>query len=266
MPDFSEALKHIPELLNTGTVAALVTVIDASEFVGAKLLVDEQGNSHGTLGIADLDSKVISHVAAFLASREDIRMVRAGEFAPETSFGETVLLFERIQGEPRLVICGAGHVGAALAKLASFVGYQTTLIDDREEFLAPERLTDDRIHPVLAQDWTDAVKNAVGNGKGVAIAVVTRGHNEDEQCMRAAIGLGLDYVGLIGSKRRTSIVINRLRESGASEAELKKIHAPIGLDIGAITPEEVALAIIAEIVSHRRGGTGGSLSAWRRRN
>jgi xanthine dehydrogenase accessory factor len=74
-----------------------------------------------------------------------------------------------------------------------------------------------------------------------------------------------NYVGLIGSKRRTSIVIDRLREAGASEAELQKIRAPIGLDIGAVSPEEVALAIMAEIVAERRGGAGGSLSAWRRK-
>jgi len=74
-----------------------------------------------------------------------------------------------------------------------------------------------------------------------------------------------DYVGLIGSKRRTSIVIDRLREAGISDEQLRKIRAPIGLDIGAVTPEEVALAIMAEIVAERRGGSGGSLSAWRRR-
>jgi xanthine dehydrogenase accessory factor len=83
--------------------------------------------------------------------------------------------------------------------------------------------------------------------------------------MRAVIETKPDYVGLIGSKRRTTIVINRLREAGASEEEIRKIHAPIGLDIGAVSPEEVALAIMAEIVAERRGAGGGSLSAWRRK-
>jgi xanthine dehydrogenase accessory factor len=84
--------------------------------------------------------------------------------------------------------------------------------------------------------------------------------------MQAVVPANPDYAGLIGSKRRTSIVIERLREKGATAEQLKKIHAPIGLDIGAISPEEVALAIIAEIVAVRRDASGGSLSAWRRKS
>ena len=93
---------------------------------------------------------------------------------------------------------------------------------------------------------------------------MTRGHNEDEECLRAVITTDADYVGLIGSKRRTNIVLHRLREVGAELEKLRKVHAPVGLDIGAVTPEEVALAILAEMVAERRGGTGGSLSSWRR--
>ena len=96
------------------------------------------------------------------------------------------------------------------------------------------------------------------------MAVVTRGHNEDEECMRAVMEAGPDYVGLIGSKRRTNIVLERLREAGADEARVREVRAPIGLDIGAVSPQEVALSILAEIVMRRRGGTGKPLSAWRR--
>jgi xanthine dehydrogenase accessory factor len=174
------------------------------------------------------------------------------------------LLFERIQPELRLVICGAGHVGASLARLASFIGYRATIIDDRAEFLTRDRFPDERIELMAANSWTEAVRKVVGNGHGVAVAVVTRGHNEDEECMRALVTTNPDYVGLIGSKRRTTIVIDRLRNSGANEEQLKDIRAPIGLDIGAVTPEEVALAILAEIVAERRGGKGGPLSIWRR--
>ena len=108
------------------------------------------------------------------------------------------------------------------------------------------------------------MSEAIGNGRGVSVAVVTRGHNEDEQCMKVVMRANPDYAGLIGSKRRTSIVIERLREAGIPDEHLRNIHAPIGLDIGAVTPEEVALAIMAEIVAQRRGAAGGSLSAWRR--
>ena len=162
-------------------------------------------------------------------------------------------------------MCGAGHVGASLAKLGAFLGYHTTLIDDRAEFVARDRFANQAIELVLASDWTTAVRDVIENGRGVSVAVVTRGHSEDEQCMRAVVQAQPDYMGLIGSKRRTTIVIERLREAGADEEQLRKIRAPIGLDIGAVSPEEVALAIMAEIVAERRGGNGGSLSAWRRK-
>jgi xanthine dehydrogenase accessory factor len=257
-------MRSIGELLEAGTTAVLVTLIDGSDLVGAKLLLDENGRSTGTLGSKELDAFVSASAATFLQSREEVRAFRGKELSPETDCAEYVFLFERLQPELRVVICGAGHVGGWLATFASQTGYRITLIDDREEFLKREKFPSEQIQLLLAQNWTDAVRDAVGNGKGVSIAVVTRGHNEDEQCMRAAIATNPDYVGLIGSKRRTSIVINRLREAGATEEQVKNIHAPIGLDIGAVTPEEVALAILAEIICKRRGGTGGFMSAARR--
>jgi len=259
-------MNAIPQLLDAGTMAVLVTVLESPGFVGAKLLLDENGASIGTLGGDALDEFALEHAANFLRSRDDIRAIRGEDLAPQTEFGQTLFLFERIQAEARLVICGAGHVGAALATFANMSGYRVTLIDDREEFLRPERFPSEHIELALAEDWSETVQRAIGNGKGVAVAVVTRGHNEDEQCMRAAIKTAPDYLGLIGSKRRTSIVINRLREAGATEEQVKVIHAPIGLDIGAVTPEEVALAILAEIVCVRRGGSGGFMSITRRRS
>jgi xanthine dehydrogenase accessory factor len=242
----------IEQVLERGEIAVLVTRVTGSENVGAKLLVHENGAMTGSLGDAEADAVVVAQATSFLASREDTRLF------------DSSLLFERLQPAPRLVVCGAGHVGGSLAKLAAFAGYQTTLLDDRAEFLKRNRFPETQIELVVAADWSSAVGDAVGNGRGVSVAVVTRGHNEDEQCMHAVVRANPDYVGLIGSKRRTSIVIDRLRESGVSDEQLKKIHAPIGLDIGAVTPEEVALAILAEIVAARRGARGGSLSSWRR--
>ena len=257
----------IEQVLERGDVAVLVTKVAGPEAAGAKLLIVQAGEVIGTLGDPHLDAIVHDHVARFLTSRDDTRMFAVSELAPEfPAARETLLLFERLETAPRLVICGAGHVGASLAKLASFTGYQTTLIDDRADFLKRDRFPDKQIDLVVAEDWGSAVGEAIGNGRGVSVAVVTRGHNEDEQCMRFVMSANPDYVGLIGSKRRTSIVIERLREAGVAEEKLQKIHAPIGLDIGAVSPEEVALAIIAEIVAERRGASGESLSAWRRRD
>ena len=258
--------KMIEQVLESDELGVVVTRLTGPGAVGAKLLIRENGASAGTLGDAELDSLAAAQAQRFLASREETRMFSVGEFAPEfPAARETSLLFERLQPAPRLVICGAGHVGASLARLAAFLGYRATLLDDRAEFLKGDLFPDERIELRVAEDWGSAVREAVGNGRGVSVAVVTRGHNEDEQCMQVAVRANPDFVGLIGSKRRTSIVIERLREAGVPEEQLRSIRAPIGLDIGAVTPEEVALAILSEIVAERRGGTGVPLSAWRRK-
>lgn len=257
--------KAISQLLDRGSVAVVITLMSGLEGVGSKLLIDEAGDTIGSLGNAELDTQALRRAEEFLRSRDETRMISVSEFAPDlVNASDVLLLFERLQPAPRLVVCGAGHVGAALAKLGVFVGYQTTLIDDRAEFVRADRFPEGQIELVVAQDWAESVRQAVGTGRGVAIAVVTRGHDQDEECMEAIVDVMPDYVGLIGSKRRTNIVIDNLRQSGASEDHLRNIRAPIGLDIGAISPEEVALAIIAEIVAERRGAKGGSLSAWRR--
>ena len=257
----SSIVNAIEQLLERGEVALIVTKVSGHGPIGAKLLVREGGNALGTLGDARLDSLVTNNASRFLASRDETRMINASELDPNfPAARETNLLFERLQPAPRLVICGAGHVGASLARLATFAGYHTTLIDDRADFLKRERFSEAQIDLVVANDWSEALLKAIGNGRGVSVAVVTRGHNEDEQCLRVVVRAYPDYVGLIGSKRRTSIVIDRLRESGVPEEQIRNIHAPIGLDIGAVTPEEVALAIMAEIVAERRGGTGTPLS------
>ena len=261
----TEIAERITRTISEGSTATLVTLIRAEANVGAKLLVEENGEVRGSLGSDELNERVKTRVAAFIDSHADMLVTEVKDFAPElVDFAGAQLLFERIQREPRLVICGAGHVGAALANLANLLGYQSTLIDDRQEFVTRERFPDSRIGLVAASDWAEAVRRSVGDGRGVSVVVVTRGHSEDEVCLEAFMATGADYVGLIGSKRRTRIVLERLRDAGANEEMLSKVHAPIGLDIGAVTPEEVALAIMAEIVAVRRGGEGGSLSAKRR--
>lgn len=257
--------KAIEGVLEAGAIAALATLVEGPGNIGAKLLVEEASATTGGLGAADLDSAVTEFVKRFLESRDEAHTFQVAEFAPQlTNWAQAKILCERIETEPRLVICGAGHVGASLARLANFIGYRATLIDDRAEFLTRELFPDEKIELIAASNWHDAVRDAIGNGRGVSVAVVTRGHNEDEECMRAVITTHADYMGLIGSKRRTNIVLDRLRQAGADEERLKNVHAPIGLDIGAVTPEEVALAIMAEIVAARRGGKGESLSAWRK--
>ena len=264
----------IRELLEEGLTGALATLMDSPKAesnearVGAKLLVKESGDKVGSLGNDELDSVVTQHSLAFLRARDDAKTFRVVEFAPQLEqFSGALVLFERIEAEPRLVIAGAGHVGASLARLAALVGYRVTLIDDRAEFVARELFAsphEQSIELIAAKSWSNALRAAIGSGRGVSVAIVTRGHKQDEDCLQAVIDSNPDYIGMIGSKRRTNFVLDKLREEGADEDRLKRVRAPIGLDIGAVSPEEVALAILAEIVAERRRGSGAPLSAWRR--
>ena len=259
----------IRAVLEKGSRAVLVTLVQSSLLrVGAKLLVRDDQTASGDLGDQSLNAAVFAEATKFLAGRDEARTVRVSEIAPELpDFAESSVLFERIEIEPQLVVAGAGHVGAALARLAALVRYRVTLIDDRAEFVAREMFaspSEKLIELISKESWAEAIRNAVGNGHGVSIAIVTRGHKQDEECLRAALSANPDYIGMIGSKRRTNIVLDKLREEGCAEDRLQKVRAPIGLDIGAVSPEEVALAILAEIVAERRGGMGGSMSSWRR--
>jgi xanthine dehydrogenase accessory factor len=267
----SEAIRDV---LESGSAAVLATLLDSPVSdsnrlrIGAKLLVIESLETLGSFGESQLDNAVAQQASSFLKTRDDARALRVEEFAPELEkFRAAMILFERIEAEPRLVIAGAGHVGASLARLASLVGYRVTLVDDRPEFVGRDLFaspTEQSIELVLAEDWADSMRAAIASGRGVSVAIVTRGHKQDEDCLRAAVSSNPSYVGMIGSKRRTNIVLDKLREEGAYEEQLKKVRAPIGLDIGAVAPEEVALAILAEIVAERRGGSGEPLSSWRR--
>src|ERR1041384_3703304 len=259
----------IRDVLDEGSRAVLITVSRSERLaIGGKLLVKANREVVGDLGDPALNRVAVEQASAFLTTREDAKMLIVADFSPELEeLADTSLLLERIEAEPHLVIAGSGHVGAALARLASLIGYRVTLIDDRAEFVARELFSstsDANIELMSANEWAALIKEAIGNGHGVAVAIVTRGHKQDEECLRAASSASPDYIGMIGSKRRTNIVLEKLREEGFDPEVLKRVRAPIGLDIGAVSPEEVAVAILAEIVAERRGGSGAPLSAWRR--
>jgi xanthine dehydrogenase accessory factor len=254
-------LEAISRTLEMGGAAALATIIEAQQDVGAKLLLTHDGTLLGNLALPEVEEAIRRQALRFLSSNETTRTFTFAEFAPElAAWSNARILFERVELEPRLIVCGGGHVGAALAHLAALLGYRVTIIDDRAEFVTAAAFPEETIAPMLAESWSDTLRAEIGTGRGVSIAIVTRGHKQDEECLRAALASAADYVGLIGSKRRTTFVLKKLREEGFAADRLQQVRAPIGLDIGAVSPEEVALAILAEIVANRRGGTGAPLS------
>lgn len=158
-----------------------------------------------------------------------------------------------------LVIAGAGHIARPLAAMASLCGYRTVVVDDRDEYARPEYFPGAQVVCTeLASFFQDYVVHA-----GSHVVLVTRGHKHDEECLRQLAGRRPAYLGMIGSRRRARAVFEDLQQEGIESSWLDMIYSPVGLDLGALTPEEIAVSILSEMILLRRGGNGGSLGRLR---
>ena len=157
------------------------------------------------------------------------------------------LIIERVSGKPSMFIFGAGHVGQALALTSTLLGYEVVVVDDRAEFASRKRLPDNRIK-LIVDDFGRAIRN-LHIGPRCAAVIVTRGHQFDEICLENLLRSQVSYLGMIGSKRRVISIFRRLSQQGFSDSDLSRVHAPIGLSIGARSPQEIAIAILAEIIA-----------------
>jgi xanthine dehydrogenase accessory factor len=157
-----------------------------------------------------------------------------------------------VEATPTLLIAGAGHVGAALAKLAVDLDYRTVVIDDRADLMAAERLPPP-IEPV-AGDIAGTLRHWPIDAN-MYVVIVTRGHQHDEQALQAVINSPAKYVGMIGSRRKIGMIFDDLVELGVDRARLAQVHSPIGLKIGAVTVPEIAVSIAAELTQVRRAQT-----------
>jgi len=161
---------------------------------------------------------------------------------------------------PEVVIVGGGHVGRAVATVASFLGYRIAVIDDRKDFASSDRFPE--ADAVIAGDIGEAIAQYPMR-RNSAVVIVTRGHKYDYEALAAAARSDAGYVGLMGSRRKVALIYRQLLRDGIPESRLRDIHAPIGLDIGAVSPEEIAVSIMAEVTMDRLGGDGGPMSAER---
>jgi xanthine dehydrogenase accessory factor len=193
------------------------------------------------------------HSAGSLYLLEDGREVRRSD--PEFENAYQILL-EVIEAPATLLVVGAGHIGRSLAKIGAEVGFSVAVLDDRPDYASPELIPEaDR---VICADFEEALHEFPIN-ENTYIVMVTRGHKQDELSLRATLTSRAAYVGMIGSRRRTGAVLQHLADEGYPQGALERVHTPIGLDIGAETPEEIAVSIIAEIIMVRRGGHGGAM-------
>jgi xanthine dehydrogenase accessory factor len=166
--------------------------------------------------------------------------------------GESLMLIDPVLPGETVFLFGAGHVAQPTARLAAFVGFRVRVVDDRAEFAGTERFAEaDEIRVVT--DFDSALKG-LGIDRNAFIVIVTRGHLHDKTVLMQALRTEAAYIGMIGSRRKRDHIFNALLKQGFNEADLKRVHSPIGLDIGAETPEEIALSIVAELVQARAQG------------
>jgi xanthine dehydrogenase accessory factor len=207
-------------------------------------------------GVMDIHVSVLggADVDRFAAIADALRADRSTslEFSYELD-GRAARYVEDLGPPPTLLIVGAGHVGAALAKLASELDFRVDVIDDRADALTAERF------PGARRRITGEIESELRNypiAGDTYVVIVTRGHKNDGRALSTAIGRGSKYLGLIGSKRKIKAIFDELANSGVDRQLLLDVHAPIGLEIGAVSVAEIALSIAAELVAVRRGRTG----------
>lgn len=220
---------------------------------GQRVLVFENGRVNGTLGDPRLDEAARDIGERLLASADE------AAWTLESADGTTTLYAEAHRAPACLFIVGAGHIAVPLARLGDLLGFPVVVLDDREDFATAERFPGAaRVERLDFQ----APFREVGPRAGDFVVLVTRAHRYDFDCLRALLDQDAAprYVGMVGSRRRIRAAFRALLEAGVPQERLAAIHAPIGVDIGAETPEEIAVAIAAELVAVRRGvEAGGSL-------
>jgi len=218
---------------------------------GAKLLVRADGSTVGTIGGGVLEVEVIA------AGRRVIQQGTPSTLSLELTEahghacgGRVLVYVEPILPDPHLVILGAGHVGRALSKVARFVGFRVTVADDRPEYA--NRASLPNADEVVISDFSQ-VFTQISADEHTYVVIATRGHEHDQEAATATLGTDAAYVGLVGSSRKRSTLETSLRQQGFSEREIDRVHTPAGLAIGSVTPEEIAVSIMAQIIQHRRG-------------
>lgn len=229
--------------VKTGKLIAVATVI-AGPGIGNKLLVWPDGNTLGSLGGTQLDTEVRRRVLDLLAAQ------RTERFTVETG-GEVVEVFADIQvPPPKLVIVGAVHIAIPLVTFGKALGFHTVVLDARSAFATPERFV--YADQLLIQWPADALPE-LGIDESTYIVVLTHDEKIDNPALAFAVRSPARYIGALGSKKTHARRVAALKELGVTDEEIARIHAPIGLDIGARRPEEIAVSIIAEIVAVRNG-------------
>jgi xanthine dehydrogenase accessory factor len=240
--------RELARLARDNGRGALATVIgpEGHDAIGRKLLVREDGSTSGGLGDEALDSAALTAAEGLLwAERSEVRELGGAE-----------VFIDVVAPPPRLLILGAVDYAAALCRLARAAGWRPYVCDPRAAFATSERFPE--AEEVVAA-WPDEAFERLGIDRATYIAILTHDPKLDDAALRVALRSEAAYVGAMGSRRAQARRRERLLEAGLSEAEMDRLAAPIGLDLGATSPEETALSILAEVVAVRNGHDGARL-------
>jgi len=260
-----DVYEELVRLRRAGQKCALATIVQVNgsipSYQSAKLLVREDGSMLGTIGGGCVEAEV------WTAAREVIETERPrymdfnlGQDAAYDNGlicgGQLQVYIEPVIPQPRAFIFGAGHISKSLAKAASLAGFSVIIIDDREQFANRERFPE--AEEIYAAEYEETfAKLRIGSSS--YIIIVTRGHRDDMRVLKWAVTTQARYIAMIGSKRKVISVVKELEKEGIPRTAFERISAPMGLEIGAVTPEEIAISVVAEMIAVRRLADG----AWR---
>jgi xanthine dehydrogenase accessory factor len=254
-----EVFEALNRALEAGEDAALVTIVSSQgstpQRVGAKMLVFPDGRMVGTIGGGCYENDAFWKAKEAIQTRKPllVKYDLNDDFAQENGLvcgGQMQVYIEPLESTPRLYVVGAGHVGYNLAKLAATIGFKIHVLDDREKFANQERFAEaEAVVVETIPEWLQKAEIP----SSAYVVIVTRGHTHDLDALRSLAKRDLRYLGLIGSKAKVKRIYDALIEEGMPVEYLQRVHAPVGLDIGAVSPEEIAVSILAELIAVRRG-------------
>jgi xanthine dehydrogenase accessory factor len=256
---------EIVRLRRLGQKAALATIVQVRgsipSYQSAKLLVREDGSIIGTVGGGCVEAEVWNAAREVIATEKPRHLsFNLGQDAAYDNGlicgGQLDIFVEPVIPPPRAFLFGAGHISKSLSKVAVLAGFATTIIDDRDTFANRDRFPE--ADEVFAGEYEDIFAKMPIHETSYLI-IVTRGHRDDMRVLRMAVATEARYIAMIGSKRKVIGVVNALEQQGMARERLERIHAPMGLEIGAISPEEIAVSVVAEMIAVRRNAD----SDWR---